>query len=253
MNWSPFRKNNTSPDDHISYQDKEDLLQSLFTERDYTKLPAAFPMLLASSAEYRTRTAEAIHSCVSKLTNAELLLLDPLFREMYFDSHDSWRNELLHNLHFADRPAEEKISILGLCTFHPNGYVREEAMTILASFHTGRELPFLLMRCNDWVSEIRRLDKRLAEERIEDSQVEAFAANLPVVFKLKNSNRADHDLLFEKISALLSRPEAIPFLHEGTQSKEHKTRLFYYEMIIRSRQVDRNFDVLLQAGKGTSC
>ncbi|MTH54827.1 hypothetical protein GKZ89_15600 [Bacillus mangrovi] len=239
MNWNPFRKNSTLPGDHLSHQDKEALLHSLLIERDYTKLPAAFPMLLTSSADYRTRTVEAIHTCVSNLTNKELLLLDPLFREMYFDKHDSWRNEYPGDLHLADWPEEEKISISGLCTFHPNGYVREEAMNLLASFHTGKELPFLLIRCNDWVSEIRSLARRLTEDRIEGSQIEAFTANLPVIFKLKNANRADHDVLFEKITGLLSRPEALPFLHEGTQSKEHRIRLVYYDMIIRSGQANK--------------
>jgi hypothetical protein len=49
---------------------------------------------------------------------------------------------------------------MALASFHPSGYVREEAIAHLAAVWDGTELPFLLIRVNDWVAPVRAPGER---------------------------------------------------------------------------------------------
>ena len=44
---------------------------------------------------------------------------------------------------------------LGIMSYHPSGFVREAAVRALARRTDGREVPFLVLRVNDWVAEVR--------------------------------------------------------------------------------------------------
>jgi len=49
---------------------------------------------------------------------------------------------------------EESEAMLGPLSFHPSGYVREQAVKQLAKCKQGFEVPYLLIRLNDWVPPI---------------------------------------------------------------------------------------------------
>ncbi|KZZ84319.1 HEAT repeat domain-containing protein [Bacillus sp. SJS] len=237
MKWNFFKRSRKSyPADHYSKPYIEGVLDSIKNENDLTKIPAAFSFLLTSSDALKARTIQALHLCLSKLENNKLLLLDPIFREHSMDWSDEWEN---HHLSLPAMTADEKVSILGLCTFHPNGYLREEALTELSSFETGRELSFFLIRCNDWVPEVRDTARKLVQERMKTSYAQQMIENLPIVFKLRSSNRSDHRAFYDQVVTLLSRAEAVPYLHQGTQSKIHKIRYFSYKIMIHSKMFEK--------------
>jgi hypothetical protein len=133
----------------------------------------------------------------------------------------------------------EKVSVLGLCTFHPNGYFREESLKALSKFETGREIPFILLRCNDWVKDVRKVARKLFESRIFIKFGKEIVENLPLVFKLKNSNRDDHNVIFEKIVKFLSQKENIPLLDQGAKSNFNKVRYFSYRIMIYSKMFNK--------------
>jgi hypothetical protein len=242
VGWNFFKRNKKySPADQYSKQYKDDVLDSILKKNDLTKLPVAFSFLLTSSDDLKMRTAEALHLCLSSLTNKELLLVDTLFRDgTSMDWNYDWKSVSPMDLCLSNMTDDEKVSVLGLCTFHPNGYFREEALKVLSSFETGREIPFFLIRCNDWVAEVRSTAKSLFEERITIDYAENIVKSLPIVFKLRNSNRVDHSVLFDKVVKLLSQQEAVPFLHRATESKLNKIRYFSYKVMVYSNTFKRN-------------
>jgi len=241
MKWGFFKKKNTNyPGDHYSQNYVDEILASLVEENDLTKIPIAFAFLLTSSKELKERSAGVLQDCVLKLSNIQLLRLDKLFRERTsIDWIYDWRNESPENLLLPTFTEETKLTILGVCTFHPNGYFREKALNLLATYSSGQELPFLILRCNDWVSEVREKARTYVENRIVFKYVDHFVSNLPLVFKLNSSEKENQRFLFEKIVNLLSKKESLPYLDLGTKSEITQIRLFCYKVIIYSKMVTK--------------
>jgi hypothetical protein len=237
MKWGFFKKNNKNyPGDQYSREYIDEILASLVKENDLTKIPNAFKFLLTSSKELKERSAGVLQNCVLKLSSVQLLRLDKLFRERTsIDWTYDWRNESPENLLLSTFTEETKVSILGLCTFHPNGYFREKALNLLAAYSSGQELPFLILRCNDWVSEVREKAGTFVEKRIVTNYDHHLVNNLPLIFQLNNSERENHRFLFEKVVNLLSQTESVPSLEQGTKSEIRQIRFFCYKVMIYSK------------------
>lgn len=84
---------------------------------------------------------------------------------------------------------EQYTAILGLGTFHSNGYFRQMCMEELAQHFNS--LPFLVIRLNDWVSEIRQCAYQLTVKRLCVSSIQELFSAMPMLDKVKNSKRRD--------------------------------------------------------------
>ncbi|CAH2713630.1 hypothetical protein BACCIP111895_00766 [Neobacillus rhizosphaerae] len=241
MKWGFFKKKQTNyPADQYSKDYINEILEALKDENEITKIPISFSFLLTSSEKLKLRTAKVLLESVSKLNNSHLFKLDKIFRERTsFDWTYDWKNESPKNLLLPTMSEDEKLTILGFCTFHPNGYFREKALHDLDSFSSGKELPYLILRCNDWVREVRETAKKYVESRISIKYVEHLVQNLPLIFQLKNAERDDHSELFEKVVNLLSQKESLPFIDQGTKSEISKIRYFCYKVIIYSKMFNK--------------
>ncbi len=91
---------------------------------------------------------------------------------------------------------------------HPNGFLREKAVRRLRLVSNGSELPYLLLRLNDWVPEVREAARAAVLERVKADYFNHFVRNLALVVRLRQARRADHHDVLERISQLLSSPAA---------------------------------------------
>ncbi|MGG3925897.1 HEAT repeat domain-containing protein [Metabacillus fastidiosus] len=237
MEWRLFKKNHKNyPGDQYSKEYIDETLALLEEENDLTAIPLAFSFLLTNSKELQIRTAKVLQASISKLSSIQLLRLDKLFRERTsLEWNYDWGKESPYNLLLPTFTEGEKLTILGLCTFHPNGYFREKALDLLAVYSSGGELPFLIIRCNDWVNKVREKAERYVENRIASTYVTHFVDHLPLIFKLNNKERDNDSILFEKIVKLLSEKESLSALEEGIQSEIAQIRFFCYKIIIYSK------------------
>src|SRR5579872_1118675 len=86
-------------------------------------------------------------------------------------------------------------SMLGYASFHRNGYVRHEAIRLLAQIEDGSELPFLLIRQNDWVQPIAGEARTAVESRLTEAYLPNFVKNFALVVRLLGFSR--HELAGE--------------------------------------------------------
>ncbi|RPJ94799.1 HEAT repeat domain-containing protein [Rummeliibacillus sp. TYF005] len=240
MKWGLFkRKQAYYPADRYSKDYIKEMLQ-VTGKYEVSRIPAIFELLLTSSNELKVRAAKVLHAYVQSLNILELSKLDNLFRERTsLDWAYDWKTESPENLLTTDMTEEMRVMILGLCSFHPNGYFREKALHLLDQHDSGKELTYLLIRCNDWVIEVRDTARKYVERRLKHSYVKNIVNNLPLLFKLKNTNRNDNSKVFEQVVHILSQKESFPFLDEGTKSNFGKIRYFCYKMIISSKVYDK--------------
>lgn len=192
---------------------------------------------LAKSASWWRRFFESsdageIHQIILELSPLDLAALDRRVRE-------SWTAYRFYNLQNwqalrpsdVDRLAQSKFatSLVGLASFHSSGHVREAAVVELASRRTGKELPFLLIRLNDWVLQVRDAAATALRTRIEPPYAVHFLANISLVLRLRDCGRVEKKFV-DDICDLLKRAECKDVLRAGTTSKDKAVRRISFQL-----------------------
>jgi len=200
---------------------------------------------LANSASWWRRflqstDAEEVHKIISELPPLDLAALDQRVRGYRLYGYYVAQN--WHSLRAVDvgRLARSKfaVSLIGLASFHYSGYVREAAVRELAAQRTGQELPFLLIRLNDWVPEVRDIAAEAMSARIEPAYAVHFLANISLVFRLQSCGRVDKQFA-DEICSLLKRPECKAVLQAGMASKEKNIRRISFQLAAEADPLTR--------------
>jgi len=126
------------------------------------------------------------------------------------------------------------VSLLGIASSHTNGHVREAAVRELGKTETGAELPFLLLRVNDWVPQIRSVARNFLQNRIRPEYVHRLLVWLPMVLRLRYAGRDDHSTIIETVRALFVTAEAREALYEGLKSRNQFVRRFCFQLALNS-------------------
>lgn len=218
------------------------ILGKIEKDHDLTAIPEAFCWLLTSEDHaLRLRTALSIAKLVRLPPITRLLKLDLLFRKrtsLEWD-HD-WKREDPENLLMPSLSEPEKAIILGLASFHPNGYFREKAVRALSRMTSGAELPYLVIRLNDWVPGIWERSKTAVLQRLNPQNARAIIDALPLIFRLRGRSRHDHHDLVDTAITALSEPEARPELELGLRSKDGSIRRCCLQLVIEAGFFDNS-------------
>lgn len=132
---------------------------------------------------------------------------------------------LQHAVRLLSTVPKSAVSI-GLISSHGNGYLREAATERLdQEIKSGNEIPFLLMRTNDWVASVRTAAERALESRVADSNIAVFHRHLNLIALLKKRQRASASPLLRKIETLLQR-DAIALVNHSLRAPDQAERRY---------------------------
>lgn len=215
------------------------LIELLNENIKLSAIPDVFQLLLSSDEKIKLQAAEVLNHVMSTLSPTRLIKVDKIFRDRSsYDWQYDWRNkkpkELLHPL----MSEEEKVSILGLSSFHPNGYFREKAIIALSDMKTGGAVPYLLIRINDWVRPVRSTSKEKLLRYITPEHAAYFVSNLPLVLRLKECSRDEHIDIVDAVVSIISSVEGSHKLISGLQTADPKVRLACYKIILQTKVMD---------------
>jgi len=145
----------------------------------------------------------------------------------------------------------DKVWIYGFASFHPSGFFREKATIGLASIHSGEEIPFLIIRLNDWVEVVREKAKRAIEARISPSSAIHFLKSYPFLKRLENTGRAAHGTIVQRVTDLISLDREV--MNQGLVATDPETRRFSFEIAANSSlfELDDVKKALLREPVGT--
>jgi hypothetical protein len=125
-----------------------------------------------------------------------------------------------------------------MASFHQSGYVREAAINRLAPITSGAELPFLILRVNDWVSNIRDAAYQAIRSRLKPEYARSFIENLTLVSRLEEAGRADHKPLLQAIYQLLQSGECRSALLESLKSEDRFIKRAGFKLAFHSIEPD---------------
>jgi hypothetical protein len=156
-----------------------------------------------------------------------------------------WFDMAPTDLRFEERFGSDAGALLRLATCHPSGYVREAALKALRSTTDGSELPFVLIRLNDWVAQVRDLAVGLMNERVRPDYAHHLVMTLTLVIRLRSFQRVNHSRTIESILTVLRLPESRGALLQGTKATDRLTRRMAFE--IAAEGDARNHETLFAA------
>lgn len=198
--------------------------------------PAALSSLLPYLLDERAERAHAARQAAQRLLDhtrmEELGWLEQELRSRsreglyYFDASSlsgRWRN--LHAGTLVRTSGEPGFfALLAVSSFHDNGFVREMAVRLLDGCADGRELPYLLLRTNDWVPAVQRAAYAAVRRRVLPAYAEQFLRNIALCDRLGTQRRNDLRSLHEAVWTLLRSSEACSARQAAFTSAERRVR-----------------------------
>jgi HEAT repeat protein len=191
------------------------------------------PFVLSEDPSIARAAASAVEGLLSAVTSEDLARLDSIFRER---SPYSGRYRMeWHRLAPSDLGRLEGFTrrgniLLGLASFHESGYVREEAVLRLAKSTGDAEFPFLLIRLNDWVAEVREAARLALGPRLSPRYAGSLVENLALVMRLGQAARVDHSQIVEAVESLLKSAECRDALLRGLESNNRSVRRICFRL-----------------------
>jgi HEAT repeat protein len=189
-----------------------------------TEINSLLPHLEYSWNPFSHRTKEAALVAAQTLDQLlrtcpaeQLAILDPALRHIY--PFARLRTSDLEKSTFTYP------TILGLASCNANGYIREAAVQRLADLHTdGAELPFLILRLNDWVPQVSDPARHAIRQRFTPTFAPAFVRCLPLIFALQGKQRNNQQGIFISTLRFLQREESRPAMQDALQSANPRVR-----------------------------
>ncbi len=168
-------------------------------------IPRIIPLVLDSRSEVAEAAASVVKQLRVGVRVQDLGVLDRAFREFTPYMHPEyagWWNMQAQDL---KRVAllEDGAAVLSLAMCHPSGYVREEAIVLAGVCADGLEIPFLLLRTNDWVGSVRDRAHSALRARLRPESLPELIAALPMLDQMRKWGRLGDRGFLREIDELL--------------------------------------------------
>lgn len=203
-----------------------DAMDKLVETEEPAAMPSLVRCLLSSSEAVRKHARIGIAELLQRVRMADVSDLGILFHSYTWHYQEDW-----HRLTPSDvsRIAGEMnefghMAVLAILSFHFSGFVRQEALRQLSHCSDGSEVPFIVVRLNDWVDQVASLARDVFECRITRSYSSHLVRSLPLIVRLDRMSRRDHKNIVERAVRLLLDDEEAHLL--ALDNEDRETRRF---------------------------
>jgi HEAT repeat protein len=200
-------------------------------------IPHLTTFLLNGRTDVREAAAAAIGRLVANVSSSEFVHLDEACRNDW--SYESSATSVWRRLKPTDVTKfwrfPNAVAVVGVSCCHGSGFIRDAAVNELANICDGTELPFLLVRLNDWVAVVRESAATAVMHRIRPDYAGHFFQHWRLVIRLRSCGRSQHAQIVATITALLQEPSAAPILRHGIQSSDRWLRRESFRIAIAAK------------------
>jgi hypothetical protein len=144
-------------------------------------------------------------------------------------------NELYSCLQACPKvPFEVRAAALFLAGSDGNGHTREAALRLMRAVPSHLTLSCALLRCNDWVAEVRAVAQDVVMSLLGQCAVQHVLKAWPIAVRLRDAQRVDRTWLEGTLFAWLSSPSHSAVLEGLLGHPDARTRLAAYVVALRS-------------------
>lgn len=201
------------------------LLERINDREEPAAVCAVARCLFEPSQRIKTAASQTIRHLLSLVSPDQLTHLDDAVGgSCGWYISDDWDKLAPESVSALLVDAGSRAAVLGLLSFHRNGYVRHEAVCLLAREETGEELPYLLVRQNDWVRVIGAEAQTAVEQRLVPPYLPHFVKCLPLVVHTLAFRRHDLSPVVNKVVEMLMELRHDAMLAEVIQTSNRYVR-----------------------------
>jgi hypothetical protein len=216
---------------------------------DWRRIPRLVSLPFSPDAEVAAAAAAKIQRLLATVPVSRLPWLEKAVRRdqavgFWNDRYDPAWGELRPETVSARAKALGP-AVVSLCTFHPSGWIRAEALRVLRTRFAPSALPYCVLRLSDWVQPIRSEAARWCEESVAPGHEAAWARSLPLLDLVERSARARSPRLRSGAMALLDTPTGRVALTGALTDPDVLVRAFAFHRMLEGER--RRAEVLAAA------
>lgn len=216
------------------------------THQDFRALAAALPLLFDADSARAALARQDAESLLARLAGRDLAAVEQVIRASGYQGAAAYASSPMgtswRRLEPADLPRFSREpgggTLVKLASFHPNGFVRAAAVRLLDEVSDGSELPFLLVRCNDWVPAVQSAAVAAVERRLLSSYAPHFIASVYLGERLIDQRRNKLDALHQRVQLLLRSPSASAVREAALGSTDRHVRRAAFLLSAEADAVD---------------
>lgn len=230
LNW-PARKR----------QRLQQLLSGIGNSGEPAALHSVLPYIFSSDSVVAGAAAESISALVRVMVNADIVCFLQSSGHLadYIYPYEPAVSRLrAQDVGWLTQFGEHSVHLLGLYSLHWDGFVREQAVKHLATVSDGRELPYLLVRSNDWVDAVRHRATSALKHRLTPANASSIAAHFPLISRLFRCSRIE-DEFKNAVADFLRFPEMQDTVSAGMDAEDLEVRLICYGAALNSPAFDK--------------
>lgn len=161
----------------------------IFNEtKNLDMIPTLFWYLTLRDSSIKKSVVKELTSFIQGSSNKEYLYISKEFRRGTLNTYNNhWEKVYMEYLLEDYMTEDEKIMILGLASFHCSGFMREKALNELIKYDESKIFKFIIIRCCDWVSSIRKQAQDLLIKMINVKNIKYIIENMMLISKIKEN------------------------------------------------------------------
>ena len=207
-------------------------LKQIADSREIRIVPDLLP-LLAADETLAPHVAAVIAELVHDVTPVQLSWLDEQVRHGSYAQYwsNAWHKLAPAAISRLAHTYDLNAAVIGLVASHANGFVRAAALEVLAQYNSGREIPFLSLRVNDWVEPVADRASELLVSRLRPDNRHAVLNALPFIVRVLGQRRRDHTGIERALKSVLLSDAGEDALARGKEF-DTSVRRKMYELLI---------------------
>lgn len=196
---------------------------------DLKNLQPLFCVLTKKSAKHKKIAAHALCRILENSPEKDIYRIDELMRRApsYYTSRRMCTGLNIKDFITWDMTEAERRAVLVFSSFNSSGFIREQAVKALEGY--SNTLPFIIMRINDWVKEVRDTAKKVLIKIFDNVSDSEFLKSIPFAEKLKRSERTNNSDILSMFSRKLSNDENL--LYKALSCKDSRLKNFCISLL----------------------
>jgi HEAT repeat protein len=201
-------------------------------------LPLIFCVFAENSDNHKVTAANFLCEFLNKLSFDDIYRIDKQMRQTTsMEWSINWKELNVESFVTKHMSEDEKRAVFVFASFHPNGYIREQAIYALGKYKDT--LPFILLRCNDWVCQVRQAAFNVFTQILAYSSEEEIVHALPLMEKLRRSTRYGYDTILPVVVNLFRINGQL--IKRGLNSTDFRARKFCISIINHLDKIDNDY------------
>lgn len=201
-------------------------------------LPWIFCVFSENSDKHKLIAANFLCGILNELSFDDIYRIDKQMRQTAsMEWSIDWRSLSVEHFITKQMSEDEKRAVFIFASFNPNGYIREQAIQALAKYKNV--LPFILLRCNDWVRQVCQSAFDVLTQVLAYASDQEIVYALPLMEKLRRSTRCEYNAILPIVVDLFRVNGQL--IKQGLSSKDIRARKFCISILNRLDKIDNEY------------